>query len=677
MALFKCKMCGGALEISDGVSVAECEYCGTKQTLPKLDDDKKTALYDRASYFRRNNEFDKAAALYEQILSEDTTDAESYWSLVLCRYGIEYVEDPKTHKRIPTVNRAQYNSVFADKDYRSALEHADLYQRTIYESEAKAIDEIQKGILAISKNEEPFDVFICYKETDNLGMRTPDSVYAQDIYKALTDEGYKVFFSRITLEDKLGSAYEPYIFAALNSAKVMLVVGTKPEHFNAVWVKNEWSRFLALIKNGQQKTLIPIYSDMNPYDLPEEFAYIQAQDMGKIGFMQDLVRGVKKILGVNEPKQVIVKETVVTAADSSNPAPLLKRAFMFLEDGNRNSAYEYCEKVLDIDPENAQAYLYKLMIDMKVSSLDELEKCAAPFDGNPNYQKLLRFGDADLVEMLKEFSDNIKERNARERLEALYNRATNLMNSANKASDYQEAAKIFAQLGGYENSALLADNCSRQADIFTKNAIYGSAVSDIAQNTIAGYESAIRKLETIPGWNDSAALLEDAKNRYSMLAAQQAAADEARRQQAQLELQKLEKHAKGLKRNKLILAITLLLQLFFIGISGFYPTMLENTPVTLGSILLCVFGGLLFNLFSIIFPLTAFASGSRIFKVLAYISTAVGMIFWGIMGIFRTFILPIEDPSDLSFGVASLLWMGIHLVAFITLFFMTNRKRKI
>ena len=76
MALFKCKMCGGDLIIDKG-SVAECEYCGSKQTLPKLDDDRRANLYDRANHFRRNNEFDKAAGIYEQILNEDTTDAEA------------------------------------------------------------------------------------------------------------------------------------------------------------------------------------------------------------------------------------------------------------------------------------------------------------------------------------------------------------------------------------------------------------------------------------------------------------------------------------------------------------------------------------------------------------------------------------------------------------------------
>lgn len=296
MAVFKCKMCGGELDVREGMSVAECPYCGAKQTLPKLDDNEKLNLFDRANHFRRNNDYDKAMSIYEKILELDRTDAEAYWSLVLCKYGIEYVDDPSTHKRIPTVNRAQFTSVFDDEDYKSAIKYADEYQKSVYEEEANTINEIQKGILAISQNEKPFDVFICYKETDDQGRRTRDSIYAQDLYNNLVNEGYRVFFSRVTLEDKLGVAYEPYIFAALNSAKVMVVIGTSPENFNAVWVKNEWSRFLMLVKQAKGgKILIPAYKDMDPYDLPEEFSHLQAQNMNKLGFMQDLLRGIKKL----------------------------------------------------------------------------------------------------------------------------------------------------------------------------------------------------------------------------------------------------------------------------------------------------------------------------------------------------------------------------------------------
>ena len=189
MSVFKCKMCGGTISFTDGATIGVCDYCGTKQTLPRLDNDKKANLYDRADHFRRNNEFDKAMEIYEHILHEDSTDAESYWSIVLCRFGIEYVEDPKTHKRIPTVNRAQLSSIYSDENYKNALNYADPLQKEIYEAEAKAIDDIQKGILEISAKEKPFDIFICYKESDVNGRRTKDSVYAQDIYKKLTEEG--------------------------------------------------------------------------------------------------------------------------------------------------------------------------------------------------------------------------------------------------------------------------------------------------------------------------------------------------------------------------------------------------------------------------------------------------------------------------------------------------------
>ena len=257
MTIFKCKICGGDLEVGENMSVGTCQHCGTMMTLPRLDDEKRINLYDRANHFRRNNEYDKALNIYESILNEDPHDAEAYWSIVLCKYGVEYVEDPKTHKRVSTCNRTQYSSIYADEDYKAAVANAGSNAKYLYEAEAKIIDEIQKGILGISAKEKPFDVFICYKENDNNGSRTPDSVLAQDLYYQLTQEKLNVFFSRITLEDKLGTEYEPYIFAAINSAKVMVVVGTKLEYFNTVWVKNEWSRFLDLIKSGAKKDAHP------------------------------------------------------------------------------------------------------------------------------------------------------------------------------------------------------------------------------------------------------------------------------------------------------------------------------------------------------------------------------------------------------------------------------------
>ena len=229
-------------------------------------------------------------------MAEFPQEAEAYWGLVLCKYGIEYVDDPATGKKIPTCHRSSFESVLDDSNFDQALENADVVARKVYREEAKQIEGLRKGIIEVSAKEEPYDIFICYKETDGKGDRTLDSVLAQDIYDALTEKGYRVFFSRITLEDKLGQEYEPYIFAALNSAKILLAVGTDYEYYNAVWVKNEWSRFLAMMRKDKSKLLIPCYRDMDPYDMPEQLTVLMSYDMGKIGFIQDLIRGVNKVL---------------------------------------------------------------------------------------------------------------------------------------------------------------------------------------------------------------------------------------------------------------------------------------------------------------------------------------------------------------------------------------------
>ena len=365
MAIIKCKMCGGDIEISADKTFGTCEYCGSTMTLPKVDDEQRAAAFNRGNHFRRSGEFDKALAVYERIVAEDDNDAEAHWCCALCRFGIEYVEDPATYEWLPTCHRASFDSFLEDVDYLAAVEHSDGITRRQYQKDAAKIAEVQRGILATSQNEQPFDVFLCYKETGEDGQRTRDSLMAQEVYYELTEQGYRVFFARITLEDKAGAEYEPYIFAALNSAKVMVVIGTKPEHFNAVWVKNEWSRFLSMMKKDRSKLLLPCYRDMDPYDLPEALSVLQSYDMSKIGFMQDLIRGVKKVIDAGKPQEAAketVKETVVVHNEGgSNVQALLDRGQMALEDGEWSKADEFFEQVLNQDARCGAAYLGKFL----------------------------------------------------------------------------------------------------------------------------------------------------------------------------------------------------------------------------------------------------------------------------------------------------------------------------
>ena len=417
MAVFKCKMCGGDLNITEADKVVECEYCGTTQTVPSADNEKKMTLFNRANRLRLNNEFDKAAALYEQLIAEFPEEAEAYWGLCLCNWGIEYVDDPATGEKKPTCHRASFESLMKDENYLLAMEYADITAQRVYRREAQEIDRLNDAILSVSRNEKPYDVFICYKETDENGMRTHDSVLAQDVYDALTAKGLKVFFSRITLEDKLGRQYEPYIFAALNSAKVMLAIGTKYEYFQAVWVKNEWSRFMRLAAKDRSKVLIPCFRDMDPYDLPDEFKGLQAQDLGKLGAVQDLVRGVGKLLAKDAPKDGDVQQAAVSNPAATTVQSLLKRAFMFLEDGEWGSANEYAEKVLDIDPEDGEAYLAKAMSDLKKRSRSSMND-ASGIALNANIQKVLRFGSGSLKNEINDYIESTKAAEAADQLEA-------------------------------------------------------------------------------------------------------------------------------------------------------------------------------------------------------------------------------------------------------------------
>ena len=505
--IFKCKMCGGSLEVEKGQTICECEYCGTKQTVSSTDDEITTNLYNRANNLRMKSEFDKAQEIYEKIITKSPNEAEAYWGVILCKYGIEYVEDPDTYKKVPTCHRTQLESVLTDVDYLSAIEKADSNQKLIYEQEAKKIDKLQKDILAIVHNEKPFDVFICYKETDESGKRTVDSALANDIYYQLTQEGLKVFYAAITLENKLGQEYEPYIFSALNSARVMLVVGTKPENFNSVWVKNEWSRYLKLMKNDRSKTLIPCFRDMDAYDLPDEFSHLQAQDMGKIGFINDVVRGIKKLI---TPTKTQSESTVIVESSNTDTAPLLKRAFIFLEDGKWQDADEYCERVLDIDPENAQAYLGKLMADVKVRTKEALKNCKEPFASNSNYLKVVRFGDAKLKEELQNYISIIEECNEAERIERIYQNACNLM-TKNQPSMYLKAAELFESVADYKDSAIKRTKCIEKAESTRKDIIYEEAKTLMHQNDTPSYEAAIEKFEKISEWRDAPELIAQCK----------------------------------------------------------------------------------------------------------------------------------------------------------------------
>ena len=574
MSIIKCKMCGGELNIVPNSTVCECEYCGSKQTVPNTDDEKRLRLYERANKLRFENEFDKAEGVYESIISEFQMEAEAYWGILLCKYGIEYVDDPKTGKKIPTCHRTSFDSIMEDDNFELVMENADVVARGIYREEAKKIESLRKNIIEVSSKEEPYDIFICYKETADDGQRTLDSVIAQDVYNALIEKGYKVFFSRITLEDKLGEEYEPYIFAALNSAKVMLVFGTSYEYFNAVWVKNEWSRFLQLIESGQKKTLIPCYKDIDAYDIPKEFAKLQAQDMGKVGAVQDLLRGIEKIIPISKQDNIKdierKRETLIIKDSNSNTDALLKRIVLFLEDEEWNSAAEYTEKVLDMDPENGYAYFYKMLAELNIKEESQLNDYYEPIENNKLFKKAMRFADDDLQNKLNGYNDaiiqRIKEETTKKKKaekDRIYKSLVAQLNNSFTEAEYKRTFDALKKLNGYKDSDELAQKCLALAEKAKIEEIYVQACDLMTSDDKQKITKAIDIFGSISSYKDSYEKINQCNSLINTIELKE---EEKRQKEEKEKQEKIEKDLLIKKRRKILAIVLSVLSLFTIAL---------------------------------------------------------------------------------------------------------------
>lgn len=361
--LYECKVCGGNLvEQSDGM--AKCESCRRIQSIPHSAD---ADMMNRANRLRmRNKNFADSMKLYEKIIESSPEESEAYWGVVLCRYGIEYVEDKRTETYIPTCHRTIDTAIKDDADFITACEKATDEAKKYYIEQAEYIDEVQRKIHEIVAKEKPYDVFISYKATDDEGMPTVDSKEALKIYHKLYNQGYNVFFSEETLKSHAGEEYEPYIYAALKTSKIMILIGSKPEYFEAPWVKNEWTRFLDMM-NGEKvhKKLLPFYFDMDAYDLPVELNGAEALNWRDAEAMSNLLSIVNNFFGAKSKQSSVDSQDiqkVIANREGEKAVQKLKNAIALAESGHRDEALKIISNVIDSNPDFYAAYWHRMLI---------------------------------------------------------------------------------------------------------------------------------------------------------------------------------------------------------------------------------------------------------------------------------------------------------------------------
>lgn len=367
--LYDCKVCGGNL-VEKSPGMAKCESCRREQSIPLTAN---AEMINRANRLRMHNKnFPEAMALYMRVLEETPDEAEANWGVVLCRYGIEFVEDKRTGTYIPTCHRTIECSIKDDVNFIDACEKANDEVRQYYLEQAEIIDGVQKRIHAIVQKEKPYDIFISYKANDDLTKSpTPDSKEALKIYHKLDNKGFKVFFAEETLKQHAGEEYEAIIYAALKTSKVMILIGSKSEYFEATWVKNEWTRFMDMMNDDPNKKLLPFYFDMDAYDLPVELSGAEALNWRDAEAMSQLIENVEKILGFSSDKKASVNSMDVKAAivsrEQDKAIKKLNNAIVLAKSNNKTEAKRLLDEIIKDHPDFAAAYWQRLLFNLNVN----------------------------------------------------------------------------------------------------------------------------------------------------------------------------------------------------------------------------------------------------------------------------------------------------------------------
>ena len=415
--IFKCKSCGGETEKKGNVYI--CVYC---QSRWEQDPENDINAVDRAGAWKslREGDFEKAQTEFENIIGKEKTNYEAWWGKALADNHITYVNDLNENKKVPTCNNIT-NDVFAESTaVKKAIENAPADIAEGYKKMAEQIDRIRVEWLDLASKEPPYDVFLSYKDSDKeRGLaRTQDSIDAQDLYNALVAEGYKVFFSRISLRDKISEQYEPYIYNAIRTAKVMIVFGERPEYFSSTWIKNEWSRFRTRIekKEKHKNSLVVVYKDMDPNELPASLRSRQCMNMSDMTFLSDLNRHIARIIESEKAKAGLERITIESGVIGKKATRLdineiktkelntgktetditaletLKLVDSYLATKSWDSASRLIDQVLFDEPGSLEATWRLLLLEMKAEDDIELIKKINYFKVG-QYERLIKILD--------------------------------------------------------------------------------------------------------------------------------------------------------------------------------------------------------------------------------------------------------------------------------------------
>ena len=452
MYTYKCRVCAADFQAEEGLTYIKCDTCDNTFTHTKSKEDAIHDKYSRAYELLRQCEFDRAEEIFQEILSYDHTDAEAYWCIIQCRYGVEYVKDTSTNKYLLTCRRIQQDPIDNNSNYQLALEYSDNNTKDVYVAQAKNISEIQSGYFKNVDSKQQYDVFICVRGTSSDGSHNKDNELAQDIGDRLEKNGHSVFVSGLMLSGMSENEYESQVTYALDCAGTMLIIGTSPSSFTDSRVANQWSRFLSLIKKEPRRQIIQCYNDMEPNELPQELSNFPRLNMSKITFLQDVDRLINHSK-INEKNEAETVESITN------------NGWQLLKEKRWDEAEAEFVRASEIYSDYAPSIMGRYCAINKLTGLD-----AAKGDSLRNdkrYKAALKIATPAYRVVLERAAKDAEDRVKEEIYVKLFSR----MREAEHEDTYEDLSQEFHKLGDYKDSQDLAARCKKEAKIFNYNAL--------------------------------------------------------------------------------------------------------------------------------------------------------------------------------------------------------------
>lgn len=279
-----CKNCGAPLDPREGTDgVVVCNYCGSVWTLPSAREPAVLQALRQGEHELDVGKFSDAFLSFQKASELDKNEPEAYFNMALADFKVQTMKDHVRNRMQPIRFEISDRLFTEDKRYLRALSLSSPSRRAEYERRGREIDAIGKEFYRLQTSGIRYDCFLCAKVSDEHGGTTQDSHEALRLYHALKERGFSPFYSEEETKERVGSDYEALILYALYTAGCMLVVCSDEGYLQTPWVKNEYTRFLRLIRCEEkgEDSIAFAYKGKPIERLPGEDKRIQGVDLGK------------------------------------------------------------------------------------------------------------------------------------------------------------------------------------------------------------------------------------------------------------------------------------------------------------------------------------------------------------------------------------------------------------